>query len=119
VTGIVRKTFLESGRHEGLLARLDWNSLISRDHIETLGIAHSNLAPKVNLQLKDPNANSFNNSARSLPQTWVRSSTLRVCTSQLFIRRSSADNRAELQKKKQSDVLRFLLRVRCWEVRLS
>ena len=23
----------------------------------------------------------------------------------------------ELQKKKQSDVLRFLLRVRCWEVR--
>ncbi len=24
----------------------------------------------------------------------------------------------ELQKKKQSDVLRFLLRVRCWEVRL-
>lgn len=25
----------------------------------------------------------------------------------------------ELQKKKQSDVLRFLLRVRCWEVRWS
>lgn len=25
----------------------------------------------------------------------------------------------ELQKKKQSDVLRFLLRVRCWEVSLS
>jgi hypothetical protein len=24
---------------------------------------------------------------------------------------------AELHKKKQSDVLRFLLRVRCWEVR--
>lgn len=24
----------------------------------------------------------------------------------------------ELQKKKQSDVLRFLLRVRCWEVRI-
>lgn len=23
----------------------------------------------------------------------------------------------ELQKKKQSDVMRFLLRVRCWEVR--
>lgn len=23
----------------------------------------------------------------------------------------------ELQKKKQSDVIRFLLRVRCWEVR--
>ena len=23
----------------------------------------------------------------------------------------------ELQKKKQSDILRFLLRVRCWEVR--
>ena len=25
----------------------------------------------------------------------------------------------ELQKKKQSDVIRFLLRVRCWEVRIS
>jgi predicted component of type VI protein secretion system len=25
----------------------------------------------------------------------------------------------ELQKKKQSDVLRFLLRVRCWEVRTA
>ena len=25
----------------------------------------------------------------------------------------------EIQKKKQSDVVRFLLRVRCWEVRIS
>lgn len=25
----------------------------------------------------------------------------------------------ELQKKKQSDVMQFLLRVRCWEVRLN
>lgn len=24
----------------------------------------------------------------------------------------------EIQKKKQSDVIRFLLRVRCWEVRI-
>lgn len=48
VIGTDMKTFVGSKgvMDEGLVARLDWNSLLSRDPIDTLGIAHSNLASK-------------------------------------------------------------------------
>jgi hypothetical protein len=41
-------------------------------------------------------------------------------SARILLESSSLTDRSsveELQKKKQSDVLRFLLRVRCWEVR--